>query len=132
MQRPTDLDAACALDLLQEEVADTIRPTVTKHQGRPMPLPPPPPNRPVLQNVTNTVTERKAPDRRSVEQNSKLQTLRDYRGARGLCFKCGERWGKDHTCPATIQLHIIEELLEFMGADALGMQEERDTDTSRK
>lgn len=38
-----------------------------------------------------------------------------------------KKWGKEHTCPATIQLHIVEELLEFMGADALGMTNEKDS-----
>ena len=62
-----------------------------------------------------------------LDQTSKLATLKAYRRARGLCFKCGERWGREHTCPATIQLHIVEELLEFMGAEALGLDEEQAT-----
>lgn len=46
-----------------------------------------------------------------------------------MCFKCGESWGRDHSCPATIQLHVVEELLELMGADALGMHEEQENET---
>ena len=69
-----------------------------------------------------------AADKRGVEaaripsdQASKLATLKAYRRARGLCFTCGGKFGKDHTCPPTIQLHIVEELLEFLGADAMDM-----------
>ena len=47
-----------------------------------------------------------------------LSTLRAYRRAWGLYFKCGERWGRDHTCPATIQMHVLEELLDFVGVSA--------------
>lgn len=54
---------------------------------------------------------------------SNLQALRNYRRARGLCFKCGEKWGQDHTCPATVQLHVVEELFEMMGADASGLND---------
>lgn len=36
---------------------------------------------------------------------------------RGLCFKCGERWGPGHQCGPTVQLHIVEEILEILQAD---------------
>lgn len=131
VQRPPDLDSACALALLQEEVIDSLKPTGSRyhdmhHRGRPLPLPAPPQNRGVLQNVTNTFAEGKPIDaaKENYDHGSKLQTLKAYRRARGLCFKCGERWGQDRTCPATIQLHIVEELLDFLGADALGIQDQ--------
>ena len=43
--------------------------------------------------------------------------MRCFRRARGLCFKCGGRWGKDHTCPPTVQMHVVEELLELFAAE---------------
>lgn len=50
--------------------------------------------------------------------NDRLNALRNYRKARGLCFKCGERWGHEHSCPSTVQMHIVEELLDlFSQAD---------------
>jgi hypothetical protein len=61
----------------------------------------------------------------SYDQVSKLVALKNYRRARGLCYKYGERWGKDHTCPATFQLHVVEELFTIMGADAFGSPEEQ-------
>lgn len=50
-------------------------------------------------------------------ESAKLKMLHDYRRARGLCFKCGERWGQEHVCPTLVQLHIIEELLDLFGLD---------------
>lgn len=37
---------------------------------------------------------------RPVHDTDKVATLRAYRRATGLCFTCGERWGRDHRCPA--------------------------------
>lgn len=133
VQRPTDLDTACALALLQEEVSETARPAHQRYneqpyRGRPLLLPPPQARMPVVQTNKAAVDRRGQEGARAeTEANSRLATLKAYRKARGLCFTCGERWGKDHTCPATIQLHIVEELLDFMGADALGLSEEQDT-----
>ena len=35
----------------------------------------------------------------------------------GLCFTYFDRWGHDHVCPKTVQLHALEELMEFMGVE---------------
>jgi hypothetical protein len=54
-----------------------------------------------------------------------MQALREYRKQKGLCFKCGERWGKEHSCPPKVQIHVVEELLDMFshedvtGADSL-------------
>ena len=39
-------------------------------------------------------------------------------------FKCGEKWGEDHTFLTTLQLHIVKELLELIGSNALRILEE--------
>lgn len=31
-----------------------------------------------------------------------------------MCFVCGERWGKDHKCATSVQLHVVQELLEVL------------------
>nr|XP_020152320.1 uncharacterized protein LOC109737602 [Aegilops tauschii subsp. strangulata] len=125
VQRPPDLDTACALALLQEEVADgafgtlprppeaTPRPPeATPRPSMALPLPPPPPRLPSPSGATDHWgTDAVRAD------TSKVKALRDYRRARGLCFKCGERWGHDHTCPTTVQLHVVEEMLELFGAN---------------
>ncbi|XP_020184713.1 uncharacterized protein [Aegilops tauschii subsp. strangulata] len=147
VQRPPDLDTACALALLQEEVADGVarervrtppaRQNTTDWAGRgnasmPMVLPPPPPQgRPP---TPTTATDRRAIDANRAE-GTKLKALREYRCARGLCFKCGERWGQEHTCPTSVQLHVVEELLELFSIDSLDgrptpRREEQHTETT--
>jgi hypothetical protein len=49
-----------------------------------------------------------------LKQNEKLDFLRAYRKDKGLCFKCGEKWSRQHQCPQQVPLHIIEELLEVL------------------
>nr|XP_040252089.1 uncharacterized protein LOC109754163 [Aegilops tauschii subsp. strangulata] len=125
VQRPPDLDTACALALLQEEVADGVfgsfsrPPEPAPRAGTPLPLPPPP---------TRLVPAAPATDRRGTDaaraDTTKIKALRDYRRARGLCFKCGERWGQDHVCPTTVQLHVVEEMLELFGVETNSDTEE--------
>jgi len=35
----------------------------------------------------------------------------------GLCYKCGEKWSRDHSCAATVQLHVVQELWELFQLD---------------
>lgn len=43
-------------------------------------------------------------------EEDKLSLLRNYRKAKGLCFKCGERWGHTHRCSTSVPLHLVEEM----------------------
>jgi hypothetical protein len=43
--------------------------------------------------------------------DDKWSALRQYRRAQGLCYTCGERWFKEHQCKATVQLHVLQEVL---------------------
>jgi hypothetical protein len=45
---------------------------------------------------------------------SKLSALQTQRRKMGLCIKCGDKWGRNHTCPAQIPLHIMEELWDVV------------------
>ena len=66
---------------------------------------------------------RSSDDRRSVDSvrvqesvrpsDDKLTALKNYRRAKGLCFTCGERWGREHKCQPTVQLHVVQEMVEF-------------------
>lgn len=132
VQRPPDLDTACALALVQEEAHDGGRPEQFRPPEqvfRPSPRLPPqavplhqprPPTTPVAADRRGLEAARAAPveqPRQAPQETNPLNTLRAYRRARGLCFKCGERWGRDHTCPTTIQMHVLEELMDFMGIE---------------
>ena len=38
----------------------------------------------------------------------------------GVCrleHKCGEKWSRDHSCAATVQLHMVQELWELFQLD---------------
>ena len=48
------------------------------------------------------------------KSKDKLDLLKSYRREKGLCFKCGEKWNRQHKCPQQVPLHIIEELLEVL------------------
>lgn len=37
-----------------------------------------------------------------------------YCKAKGLCYKCGLRWGPTHKCSSTIPLHVVEELWQVL------------------
>ena len=61
----------------------------------------------------------RAPDRRHDQGRGqdRVAALCNYRRARGLCFKCRERWGQGHQCAAMVQLHVVEELGELLQAE---------------
>jgi hypothetical protein len=60
-----------------------------------------------------------------------LTSLLAYGRAKGLCFKCGDKWGKGHTCSAQVPLQFVEEVLSAVhqSESAVPMQtEESDSD----
>jgi hypothetical protein len=121
-----DLDIACSLALLQEEVAESSRkrdyhrpdasfttrvPNVIRGAH---PLPPPP----CIDKLPPVIL----PEERKLSESSKsmgekLSALRQYRRAKGLCDLCAEKWSRDHKCAPTVQLHVVQELLELFSVD---------------
>jgi hypothetical protein len=39
-----------------------------------------------------------------------VSALKSYCRAKGLCFKCGEKWSPQHKCPPTVSLNAMEQL----------------------
>lgn len=132
VQRPKDLDTACALAILQEEVADGQRgrggagtiiqkeyplPPTRLQQATPLPLPPPPaPAR--TPTISPAVDDRRATEATLAGSDaSKLTALCNFLHTKELCFKCGERWGHDHVCPPTVKLHVIEDMLSLFSME---------------
>ncbi|WVZ96162.1 hypothetical protein U9M48_041833 [Paspalum notatum var. saurae] len=106
IQRPKDLDSACTLALLQEEVAEPPR----REYRRPdlvfrLNL-----HRPVLHHRAQTKTKSPDPGRSVTD---KFSALCAYRRARGLCDRCAEKWSLGHRCAPAIQLHAVQEVLEL-------------------
>lgn len=113
MHRPQDLDTASSLAILQEEATqdqptrrfessyskktsnDNVKAIHTPAWGQP-----------------KTIEEKKQlePAKNKTSGDDKLLALKNFRRSKGLCFKCGEKWGPNHKCPATISLHAIEEI----------------------
>jgi hypothetical protein len=128
LQRPLDLDTACSLALLQEEVAPPVgrqdhrkldfRSWSKQSAPNPLPLPPPP-----QATVPKSEPIPKHFDH-STAADSKLGALKAYRRARGLCEKCAEKWHRGHTCSATVQLHVLQEVWDLLSdtpvSDAAG------------
>jgi hypothetical protein len=120
VQRPSDLDSACTLALLQEEAVEPARRKEVKRTdpvhfprtlpGRgTMPLPPRPAlGAPAADDKRPTDDRRTAPRRSSVDD--KLQSLRSYRKACGLCMRCGEKWHQGHKCAPALQLHALQQV----------------------
>jgi hypothetical protein len=113
IQRPSDLDTACSLALLQEDILTTSG----RKDGRKMEFigfMKPHPRSSTVPTTQVAYTSRE--DRRrqlgsSVKpDDSRLTTLKAYRRAKGLCFKCGDRWGHNHTCSTSVPMHLVEEM----------------------
>jgi hypothetical protein len=133
VQRPTDLDTACSLALLQEEVAEgeSLSPPrqVEQRYFRV-------PTKPVQSQVSFSAptVSGKSVDSRGVEAarssgQDKITALRNYRRAKGLCFKCGEKWGPEHHCPQSVQMHVVEELWAMFSSEELTGHDSTDTET---
>jgi hypothetical protein len=121
LQRPLDLDSACSLALLQEEVVlpsgrqeyrkEAYQPWLKSatSSARPMPLPPPP-----TSSVHKPDSYQKKKDVVPSSMDGKLAALKAYRRARGLCDRCAEKWHRGHTCSATVQLHALQKVWELL------------------
>jgi hypothetical protein len=123
VQRPQDLDTACVLAALQEEAGDSYtRKAYSKSESsyshklvykNPLPLPAPPVrDKPAVPLVSDDKRGVEAAHARS-SPDAKAAALRAYRRALGLCYKCSEKWTKDHRCSPTVQLHAVQELWEL-------------------
>lgn len=44
----------------------------------------------------------------------KLQNIKNYRWAKGLCFKCGDKRNPTHKCSTTVSLNLVEELWQLL------------------
>lgn len=130
VQHPGDLDTACVLAKLQEEVAESGRRRDVRRGEfsgsfkpefslpkpalkAPLPLPPPP--RKVDKSSPSSIAEdRRGTDGARVRStDDKIAAMRAYRRARGLCMKCAEKWSYGHQCAPTVQLNALQELWEL-------------------
>jgi hypothetical protein len=121
IQQPVDLDTAYTLALLYEELADGVAPAIShfgahghstrRQQAHPLP---PPPHVPPAKWTTKPIEEKRMTESGRMGAEDKWASLKAYRRSKGLCFVCGEKWGRDHQCKAAIQLHVVQEMIDYM------------------
>lgn len=111
IQRPNNLDAACSLALLQEDVLmHSGRREHRRQDGGGFSKPLQKGTTMVGSSLSATTNRVAYPASASRLEDSKLTALKAYRKAKGLCFKCGEKWGHAHRCSNTVPLHLVEEM----------------------
>jgi hypothetical protein len=103
IHRPQDMETVCAHALMQEEEAEGGRRKSVQKADHQTPR--------SSWKAPDRMKDHKKVDDRNQKSDDKLASLLSYHRAKGLCFKCGEKWGKGHTCPAQVPLHIVEEMV---------------------
>uniref|UniRef100_A0ACD5WZK3 Uncharacterized protein n=1 Tax=Avena sativa TaxID=4498 RepID=A0ACD5WZK3_AVESA len=97
IQEPSSITRAAVLARIQEEELETTRPRV-----RPVPTGRPPPPAPAV------VPRQQAAPRAAGDDFGRERQLRDYRRANGLCFRCGDKYTREHQCKQPVQLLTIQ------------------------
>lgn len=115
LQGPASITRAASLARIQEEEAE--------HQ-RPRARPSAPTKHPTVQApaITSTpATKQDWPRRQGNDDFNRERQLRDFRRANNLCFKCGDKYSKEHQCKRSGQLLTIEigEFGEVLSDDAV-------------
>ena len=138
LHQPKDLDSAFSLAALQEELVEALPHrefrrqdvSVVRQQARLLLALGSPPALPLQHGLPAVADDKRGLDaanapERQARGDDRVAALRNYRRAHGLCFKCIERWGQGQQCVATVQLHVVEELLDLLQAnDPLPLPEE--------
>jgi hypothetical protein len=102
LQKPTSVTRAASLARIQEEENMHTRP-----RGRPPAPTKHPPALPAAPSIS-TAPRVDAPPRRAGDDFGRERQLRDFRRANGLCYKCGDKYSKDHQCKKPGQSLMIE------------------------
>jgi len=132
LQRPTDLDTAYLLALLQEEMAevDTKQEFHAVSRGpsfKPAHRPPPAPPRHYPQPAN--MAEKAIVKVPGPATEDKISTLRQYRRARGLCDVCAEKWFRGHKCAPNISLHAMQQVWDLLPLESFPEPPEDDQDS---
>ena len=137
LQQPKDMDTVCSLAMLQEEELElNRRRPYHRHESREFSrsgyrYSAAEKNKYSREDLKKNEEGRKyeSPKSEPAKGDSKIESLKAFRRSKGLCFTCGEKWSKTHTCPAQVPLHILEELLEACQISAVNEDKsEDDTD----
>jgi hypothetical protein len=120
LHRPSNFASAAALAMLQDDVGgqaksskkyDSFYGSCQAPRG-PLPLPP---LLKLIKLQLQCYLRKRLCDGKSLEE--RMAALRAYRKAKGMCIRCAEKWHKEHKCSPTVQLHVVQELLELFQLD---------------
>jgi hypothetical protein len=122
LQRPQDLDTATVLAQLQEEAGAMLRKkdyrwsevsSSAKTSARQLAVQQMS-TKDVTQPVPGKSDERTYGHKFSPSStDDRITSLYAYWKAKGLCYKCGLQYSRDHKCSETVQLHLVEELWQM-------------------
>jgi hypothetical protein len=106
LQAPTSIARAASLARIQEEESEHHRP-----RARPVA---PTKHPPGAATVTNTAAAPRLdwPRKHGNDDFNRERQLRDFQRANNLCFRCGDKYCKEHQCKCTGQL-LTTEIGEF-------------------
>ncbi|XP_044422689.1 uncharacterized protein [Triticum aestivum] len=114
LQAPSSVTRAASLARIQKEEAEHQRPRTrppapTKHPTVGTALP--------LGSAVVPVGARRA----ATDEYTRERQLRDFRRTNGLCFKCGDKYSKDHQCkkPAHVLMIEVGEFGEVLSDDTV-------------
>lgn len=124
IQRPTNLDTLCSLAMVQEEAVAAGRGTYEESRTKPF----------IKVSITTPKWD-KGPEASKDTSHpekwasaDKLDSLRRYRRARGLCDRCAEKWSYGHKCSATAQLHAMEGVWDLLSETNEDIQEDESSE----
>jgi hypothetical protein len=114
LHRPSTVDTASALALLQEEELEFRRRYhSSKHDYKD-------PSKPSSRDFTTgdkaKISQKKDDVKRGdkTPREDEMTALLAYRRSKGLCFTCGDKWtGRTHKCPDQVPLQVIQEVMEL-------------------
>lgn len=101
LQAPTSVTRAVSLARIQEEELELHKPKGRVFTAGKPPLQP-------QQNVTTTQSSAPNFRRAGSDDYARERQLRDFRRANNLCFRCGEKYSKEHQCKQPLQLLTIQ------------------------
>ncbi|WVZ79743.1 hypothetical protein U9M48_027287 [Paspalum notatum var. saurae] len=117
MHRPSDLDTACSLALLQEEAAGSSRRKEFRKFSNGFQAKSGPNSLPSDASKTDRLhsdEKRRFDPSKRASEHDKLAALRAYRRAKG----------RDHKCSTTIQLHVLQEVYELFQLDSISEEDQ--------
>ena len=96
LQAPTSVTRAVCLAKIQEEELEIQRPRQRFQRQAP------------IQTMPTAIQPVQQAGKKAADDFGRERQLRDFRKANGLCFRCGDKYSKEHQCKKPLQLLTIQ------------------------